>query len=377
MYLTGRLLRKSFIITALAIASCSFGQRGDTLVFCKSNGGSYNFGWMNIPTEVVNVTSSGTLTGAQQGQTSYDRINNRYFMKGFGISVVNSISGLVINTVVNVTGMNNFEYDELCNCLVGPDAQNNGIFTQVDIATSVKTVVGSAPITGMVMGESTFDRINRVYYFCGLSGINSINSQGVLSNSGNTTLRGIEYDATLGRFFGMCYLNNQWLFGSFDPATQLTTTLGVVANTTYYAGETTYDEANHRYFVQTTQGIFVMDALTGNLIKNISGNVLRGIEYASFVENTEPEDPIDTGIGNIEGPASLSIGPNPSCGVFTLSGFQNATLEVTDPGGRSVFSADVVGPNYFLDLSGQEKGVYFLRAKTSAGTQKLYKLMVE
>ncbi len=68
-----------------------------------------------------------------------------------------------------------------------------------------------------------------------------------------------------------------------------------------------------------------------------------------------------------DNPNSFNISPNPSTGIINLSGFQNPIgLEITDITGKTIYTSEhgPLAAPLQIDLSGFNKGIYFIRIKT-------------
>ncbi|MBR4838983.1 MAG: thiol protease/hemagglutinin PrtT [Paludibacteraceae bacterium] len=74
---------------------------------------------------------------------------------------------------------------------------------------------------------------------------------------------------------------------------------------------------------------------------------------------------------------ALSIYPNPSTGIFTVDfgedNTDNKTLRIFDLAGKVIYEVDILGKEASIDLSDQEKGVYFIQTISNgkANVQKI------
>ncbi len=102
-----------------------------------------------------------------------------------------------------------------------------------------------------------------------------------------------------------------------------------------------------------------------------------GAGPANLIDNIRIQRVDPTGITNKAFQNNISVFPNPSNGVFSVSvpSAKTYTLEVTDLTGRVIRTENVKG-NTQLDLSGNAKGVYMLKI-TSEGISGIQKLIVQ
>ncbi|MFP5470203.1 MAG: T9SS type A sorting domain-containing protein [Bacteroidia bacterium] len=71
--------------------------------------------------------------------------------------------------------------------------------------------------------------------------------------------------------------------------------------------------------------------------------------------------------------------PNPNTGSFTVAfgnPLNDATINVTDMLGKSVYSTTVSGDKHNIQLN-QAKGIYFVNIQTEQGESTTLKLVVE
>lgn len=74
----------------------------------------------------------------------------------------------------------------------------------------------------------------------------------------------------------------------------------------------------------------------------------------------------------------IAISPNPSTGVFTLSGLENTNvIEIFDVTGRSIYKKSVVENKNTIDLSGKDKGIYLYKITNAHGRISTGRLVVE
>lgn len=79
---------------------------------------------------------------------------------------------------------------------------------------------------------------------------------------------------------------------------------------------------------------------------------------------------------NLNNEAKLLVYPNPSSGMFNLSGTENVeNIEVSDAYGKLIFKAEPAFDKC-IDLSNYPTGIYFLKAINNDGTESIHKLIV-
>ncbi|NQU35715.1 MAG: T9SS type A sorting domain-containing protein [Bacteroidetes bacterium] len=81
----------------------------------------------------------------------------------------------------------------------------------------------------------------------------------------------------------------------------------------------------------------------------------------------------DVAINQIEDHQPINIYPNPSIGQFTIEGINIREIEILDVCGKIIYSSSINQRKNSVDLSAQQKGVYFLKLSTDDGitTKKL------
>jgi hypothetical protein len=88
-----------------------------------------------------------------------------------------------------------------------------------------------------------------------------------------------------------------------------------------------------------------------------------------------------TGVNDIQGGNTIKVYPNPSTGLFYISGINDAnTIEVFDLLGQRVISHQIVAVKdqvYTVDLKGESRGVYFYRITDQSGAVQQGKLVVQ
>ena len=136
--------------------------------------GSYWNGQQEIFTS-LDITSGAfydlsTLYGVNflnGGETTLYSLNNWYInITDFGITVIDAISGNIINTIPNLKNMKGIQYNTTTNKLIGSYwTGQQEIFTSLDIASGVFTDLGTLNgVNFLNGGEATFDPFNNRYY---------------------------------------------------------------------------------------------------------------------------------------------------------------------------------------------------------------------
>ena len=138
------------------------------------------------------------------------------------------------------------------------------------------------------------------------------------------------------RLYGL-KLSNTATFTAIKVATSSYSAISTMGNGLMWPqGESTFDDANYRYFIKSTQGILVIDALNGSTLDTINTTPsLNNIEYDSHCNCL-------VGIywnGTVEKIASVNVATK----VFTIHGTLSGVN--TMAGGESTF--DPVNRRYF------------------------------
>lgn len=89
------------------------------------------------------------------------------------------------------------------------------------------------------------------------------------------------------KIYGLCWKNNQAIFASYDVSSKYFTSLSTLNGSfTIQSGESTYDEANGRYFIKSNLGILMIDVLSGAVLDTLKPlQDLHGIEYDSRINS--------------------------------------------------------------------------------------------
>ncbi len=145
------------------------------------NGKAVMLASLNLDTKKLNdIGILKGVTGSEQGETTFDAINGRYFIKtNLGITIVNAANATTIDTINISKGMNGIEYDPSSNSLIGNYWNGKYVILMVlNIATKKFKDIGILKgVNEITLGESTFDKINKTYFIKTNFGITVINSQ--------------------------------------------------------------------------------------------------------------------------------------------------------------------------------------------------------
>lgn len=300
----------------------------------------------------VNAGNYGTSNF--QSNSTYDRMNNRFFISGTEIYVIDALTGVCTDTIPNPGNISNIEYDEIGNCLVGGNS-TTGQFARIHVATHSVTSFPFSSGGSMEPGESCFDRINRRYIFRTTFGLRVVDSTGAaVTTYGN--LRSPEYDATLNSIVGI-FVSVPLTVIRYDLGTNTSVSLCALPGLSFpsFDGETTYDEIGHRYFTRGQSGILSIHAVTGaTALAAPAGGV--GLEYANLPDNGAGTNLHEANLFQ----TGIRVFPNPASGQFHFSGLRaGEELRITDLPGRTVFLKTVWEEEETADLDGLKEGAYF------------------
>lgn len=319
------------------------------------------------------INSGNYGTAALGAETTYDRINNRFFITdNSNIYVMDVLTGACTDTIPNPNAIENIEYDEIGDCLVGGNS-TFGQFSRIDLSTHSVTVFPFSSGGSMQSGHSCFDRINRHYIFRTQTGLRVVDSFGAVVNTyGN--LYSPEYDASLNAIVGV-YISVPILAIRHDLSTNTSVTICTipVSQSDVMNGASTYDEAGHRYFVRTQLGVLSIHAVTGatTLVAPVGGS---GLEYMNLSGNGGVTSIDQQSLEN----SGIVVFPNPSANTFHFSGLgPDEQLTITDALGKIVLTTAATESSQAIDLSTLADGIYFYQLSAGsrpASTGRLVKI---
>lgn len=97
--------------------------------------------------------------------------------------------------------------------------------------------------------------------------------------------------------------------------------------------------------------------------------------YAT-IDTTNDTTITPNGVIDIQQASNVVIYPNPSEGIFTVSGTGIRQIELFDLTGKFIFKKEESGPSITIDLSAYKKGLYFVKIVTNSETS-IKKLVIE
>ena len=359
---------KKIITLVLGMLLCYTQAFSQVLFGSHCNGSSEISNTLHVPTK--NFTNVNTLNGIKslaQAETAYDPINGRYFnVTTSEIKIINTQSGLIIDSIPNYLRMRGIEYNINTDCLIGSYWNgSNEIFTTLDLTT--KTFSNVAVLNGiqsLAQGETAFDANNDRYFNMTPEAITIINSQtGAIIDTINNALRfkGIEFNSNTGKLIGSHWNGTNELFTTLDLSTKIFTSIDTLMGVQYIAqGESAFDPSNNKYFNLTNLGITVIDAQSGNIMDTISNAIrFKGIELYYKLD----KEKLNGG--------GLIVYPNPSENNISIVASKKnigTTFYITDLSGCKMVTGKLLGPSTNIDISQLKSGCYIIRSEESKGT---------
>ena len=86
----------------------------------------------------------------------------------------------------------------------------------------------------------------------------------------------------------------------------------------------------------------------------------------------------NVGINEIENNFSFSVFPNPSSGMFTITSSEKISgIEITDVLGRVIQNVNIKMQSANIDLTGEAKGIYFVRVMDGEGNYSVRKIILQ
>ena len=294
--------------------------------------------------------NGGAWVNSYQATTAYDINNNTTG------NVSQTWNG---STWVN-SSQNSYTYDANNNCLTGLSQSWNG----------------SAWINSY-QWISTYDINNNM--------ITQLVQNWNVSVWDNSTLTNYTIDVNNDNTYS---LFQNWNGSSWDNSQQDSMTFDANHNRTYvhdmvwngsswdngYQSSLNYDSNNHVIYElqQTWNGTSYTNGYKGTFEYNVNGfEVYSTSLYFDF--NGVPQPYSDsiyyyshttiTGINEINSNAVFSVSPNPSNGKFFINSSDNkpVSVEIITSTGQKIMELTLTMASSAIDLSGQEKGIYFLR----------------
>ena len=356
------------IILALSVLGLRFhAQPISKLAGAHSNGATQVFSTINLSGNAYSQLSVIAPRNPVAGESTFDEINARYFTKTAStIFVINAISGSVMDSIPNVGAFHNMEYDKGSNSLVGMcPTGTTVVFKSYNLITKAGVTKSTLiSVDSTVLGESTFDPINRRYFSNTNLGVVVIDSNGILVDvlCSSPYLKGLEYHPGTNRVYYLEWNGNNFDFVSVEANTCSLGFIGsLISHTSTANGESTFDRALGRYYCKTNMGIVEIDVQNGSVLQTFQAtNNFAGMEFMSLTP---------AGLFKSNSQENLKVFPNPSTGSFSFSELNVGTqLEIFDSEGRSVFQTTVKEKSLRVDFEEKNKGLYFYTIR-DAGTE--------
>lgn len=115
---------------------------------------------------ITDISVVSGVTGVLGGVSTYDDVNNRYFINtNLGITVINSLNGAIVNLIPPNGVLGGMEYNRNTNKLLCPYwNENTEVFATVDIDSGEYTDLSILEGVNFIsQGVSTFDPIENIY----------------------------------------------------------------------------------------------------------------------------------------------------------------------------------------------------------------------
>lgn len=345
------------------------------LVGAHSNSVTQVFSTINLSGNVYSQLSVIAPRNPVAGESTFDDVNARYFTKtGSAIFVINALTGAILDSIPNVGTFHNMEYDPGSNSLVGmAPTGTNVVFKAYHLTT--KTGITKSTLISVdstVLGESTFDPINRRYFSNTNLGVVVIDSNGILVDvlCSSPYLKGLEYHPLTNKVYYLEWNGNNFDFVSVEANTCSLGFIGsLLTHTSSANGESTFDKTGGRYYTKTNQGIVEIDVQNASVLQTFpAANNFAGVEFMRIM-------PAGTNKFNTEMP--VTVFPNPGSGNFYFSNLKiNTQLKIVDSEGRSVFQTTVKEKSLQVDFEGKNRGLYFYTIHDSGTETQKGKLIL-
>ncbi|MDT8411494.1 MAG: T9SS type A sorting domain-containing protein [Vicingaceae bacterium] len=252
------------------IGSCSDGRLFALLPDILNT--TVDFVEVNINTGVPTILLPSAASFVGIGTSTFDPINRKYYFRGRTEHVVVDINTNSVSNVPIVDNVVEYEYDANTNKIFGllPDISNATVdFVEVDINTGVPTILLPSAASFVGIGTSTFDPINRKYYFRGRTehvvvdiNTNSVSNVPIVDN-----VVEYEYDANTNKIFGLLPdISNATVdFVEVDINTGVPTIL-LSALPLVGAGTSTFDPINRKYYYRGRNEHIVIDVSSNSFV---------------------------------------------------------------------------------------------------------------
>jgi uncharacterized protein (DUF433 family) len=129
---------------------------------------------------------------------------------------------------------------------------------------------------------------------------------------------------------------------------------------------------------ESTSSIVVdTTSLGGNGTYNITVDVVDFATTCTYSDNINVTFSVCTGIDKNATTNNINIYPNPTTGIFTITGnVKNATVNVMSITGEVIYQNNIIDNSSTIDLSNNAKGLYFISISSENGTET-YKVIVQ
>lgn len=346
------------ILTLSALCLQLSAQPISKLAGAHGNGSTQVFSTISLSGNVYSQLSVIAPRNPVAGESTFDEISARYFTKTAStIFVINAISGTVMDSIPNVGAFHNMEYDKRSNSLVGMcPTGTTVVFKSYDLITKADVTKSTLiSVDSTVLGESTFDPINRRYFSNTNLGVVVIDSNGILVDvlCSSPYLKGLEYHPGTNKVYYLEWNGNNFDFVSVEANTcSLGFIASLITHTSTANGESTFDRTLGRYYCKTNMSIVEIDVQNGSVLQTFPAtNNFAGMEFMSLMP---------AGVYKNNSGESVKVFPNPGTGSFYFSELNAGTfLEIFDNEGRSVFQTTVKEKSLWVDFEGKHKGLYF------------------
>lgn len=352
-------IKNSLSVLLLSVFCCQLSaQPISKLVGAHSNSVTQVFSAINLSGNAYNQLSVIAPRNPVPGESTFDELNARYFTKTAStIFVMNALTGAVTDSIPNVGSFHNMEYDRGSNSLVGMSPTGTTVVFKAYNLTTKTGITKSTLISvdSTVLGESTFDPINRRYFSNTNLGVVVIDSNGILVDvlCSSPYLKGLEYHPITNKVYYLEWNGNNFDFVSVEANTCSLGFIGsLVSHTSTTNGESTFDRTLGRYYTKTNLGIVEIDVQNASVLQTFPAtNNFAGMEFMRI---------LPAGVNSFNSEKLVNVFPNPSSSSFYFSDLKEGTsLEIVDSEGRAVFQTLVKEKSLRVDFEGKNKGLYF------------------
>jgi hypothetical protein len=366
----------SFIL--FVFSQQAFSQQSAKLMGAHSNGNSQVFSSMSLSGGgYTQISVLNTPFNSVNVETTFDDSHYRYFVKkSTAVYVIDALTGSILDSISNLGSFYNMEYDQFSNKLIGLSPNGTTIVCKtIDLVTKSQTIKSMLiSVDSIVIGESTFDPINRRYFSMTNLGVIVIDSTGTLRDvlCSSPGLFGMEYNPISNKIFYLEWNGTNYDFVSVEANTCSISNLGNLNGLiSAVRGESTFDKSLGLYYHKTNLGIVQIDSQTGQIQQVISpSNNFGGLEIKRNYTGT--------GLVSQKKENEISVFPNPSNRLFNFRNLKSGTrLEIYDINGK-LFSQTVLSESSIeLDMLGETPGIYFYEIRHPEGFIQKGKLILK